>query len=57
LGDDANTDIIKKFSPRDNPVKINNLNFEDFFNFLSQSQADPDKGFILGDSPDLEEII
>ena len=57
LGDEANTDILKKFSPIDKPVKIKNLNFEDFFRFLSESQSDPDKGFIRGDSPDLEEII
>jgi len=57
LGDEAGAEILKKFSHTNNPVKINNLNFEDFFRFLSQSQSDPDKGFIMGDSPDLEELF
>jgi len=57
LGDDANVDSLKKFSPKNNPVKINNLNFEKFFEFLSQSQSDPDKGFVMEPSEDLEEII
>jgi len=57
IGDEANVEILKKFSYTNNPVRINNLNFEEFFRFLSQSQADPDKGFIMGETPDLEEII
>ena len=57
LGDEAGAEILKKFSYTNNPVRINNLNFEEFFRFLSQSQADPDKGFIMGETPDLEEII
>ena len=57
LGDDANVEILKKFSPKNKPVKINNLKFDKFFEFLSQSQSNPDQGFVMNASEDLEEII
>ena len=66
VGEDVDVDILRKFSPKrwfkgklikNNPVKVNNLKFDKFFVFLSQSLANPDDGFILGDEEDLEELI
>jgi len=58
IGDDANIDVLKKFSPITKPVKMNeNLKFEEFFEFVTQTQAGDDQEWILGPSEDLQEII
>ena len=57
LGDDANMDILGKFSPKNKPVKIQDIQFEKFFEFLSQSQANPDQDFISGATDYLEEML
>jgi uncharacterized protein YegL len=69
IGEDVDIDVLKKFSPlrwsegkliKNNPLKVNNLNFDKFFQFLTQTLGDPEGGFIDTDTDeykDLEELL
>ncbi len=37
IGNDANMDVLKDFSPKRPPLKLKGLNFSEFFTWLSQS--------------------
>ena len=56
-GDDANIDILKKFSPKNDPMRVTHLDFEKFFEYLSQTQAKPGEGFIEGATDYLSDLM
>ena len=56
-GDDPNKDVLKKFSPVINPGNIDDVDFTKFFIFLSQTQGDPRKAFIMGKPANLDDLI
>jgi uncharacterized protein YegL len=37
IGDDADMDVLAKFSPKRTPLKLKGMNFKEFFQWLSQS--------------------
>lgn len=57
IGDDADPKIIKTFAPTNKVLKINNLNFSEFFRFFSATLADPSQGYKPGEGIDVEELL
>jgi len=67
VGNDVDTDLIRKFAPqrwskgkliKNNPFKVNKLKFDKLFEFLTQTLANPEDGFAdPEDHPDVVELF
>ena len=61
IGNDADPEIIKTFSPANKVLRLSNLNFSEFFRFFTATMADPSKKpsdhLKDADSVDMEELI